>query len=1175
MADPLRRSLLLLLLTAASGGCHLVLGDFATIDAAVDSGRSPADASVDAVGLDAAGDATLSDRATGDAAPNDATAGDDVAAGDGAALNDSASGDDVAAGDAASPVDAGADPDVAIAPDAGPVDQMAAMDSARPDTASLDTSGIDAASADVAYPDLVPPDIFIGPDVLLPDVLLPDGIVFPDIFIPDIYTPPPADAGPIFDGFTFSDATAPDAHYDPNDPNGPPVNIVFVSSETIAPGLLGGFSGAQAICNNAALDAGITGTFVPWLSTTFQGASDRLLATKAQGWIRRDKRPFANTVADIVAGRIYYPPLLDENGAKILSGKVATGTQADGTVASDLTCEDWTSEAETLWTGDAFTSTEGWTDDDEDECDAPMHIYCFGTGRIATVTPVAPSGRIAFISSGTFTPGGAGRDTADYLCQQEASDAPIPAGNYKALLCTGGESAKARFTTDPNDPPWYRPDGVLIAPTAAAFFANADVLASINVTADQSEYVADERVYTGCQFLDQSATPPPCLDWTRNDAGTQVFHTVAHIPLLTELVIVAVAGVAVALLLAKLRLPTLVGLLIAGALVGPGGLALIGNLKDIQALAEVGVVLLLFTIGLEFSLARLRPIAKLVAVGGTLQVVLAVAGTTLVAWLWGESLPRGLFLGFLVALSSTAIVLRALSDRGELQAPHGNFIVGVLIFQDLCVVPMVLIVPILAGQGGATPWLALLIALAKAAAVVAATLLIARLVLPRLLRWVDQLRSREIFVLAVLAVCIGIAWLTSLAGLSLALGAFLAGLVLADTDFRERALGDVLPLRHAFTSLFFISLGMLFDPRAILEQPADIALLFGAFVVGKGAVAIAAAMAMRFPARVAWLAGAGLAQFGEFGFVLVTLGAALGLISTAETQVIITAGVLSMLVTPLWLKIAPKLTAGEAMLRPLERLLGVRGIDEPSPEHVALRDHVVVVGYGIGGRLLTQALHRAGAPYLVLEMNAETVRHARAEGEPVYYGDVSSPEALQHAGVDRARVIVLLINDPDAVHRALVRIRDCAPQIPVMVRTRFVAHAPDLRAMGVDEVVCEDLEAGVEVLARVRQHLDSDPDGDLDLDVLRGLRVDSLLVRAQSFGNGKRLLSLLEDRAGLVSVTLQRQGRLIGKIDPDDRLQTDDVVFLLGDREAVNRARTRLATGEPGAETAAHGESQE
>ncbi|MBM4380302.1 MAG: cation:proton antiporter, partial [Deltaproteobacteria bacterium] len=278
-----------------------------------------------------------------------------------------------------------------------------------------------------------------------------------------------------------------------------------------------------------------------------------------------------------------------------------------------------------------------------------------------------------------------------------------------------------------------------------------------------------------------------------------------HVPLLDELALIAALAVGVTLVLARLRLPTVAGLLAAGALAGPYGLGLVHSVSAIEVLAEVGVVLLLFTIGLEFSLARLGVIFGQVLVGGVLQVLLTTAAVAGVAVAVGEPAGRGVFYGFVFALSSTAIVLRALGERRELDAPHGRFIVGTLIFQDLLVVPMVLVVPLLGSAGGDNALASMGTAMLKAAAVVLLTLGVARLLVPRVLGFVAAAQGREVFLLAILGLCIGTAWLTSLAGLSLALGAFLGGMVVADTEYGHRAMGDILPLRDAFVSVFFVS----------------------------------------------------------------------------------------------------------------------------------------------------------------------------------------------------------------------------------------------------------------------------------------------------------------------------------------------------------------------------------
>lgn len=542
-----------------------------------------------------------------------------------------------------------------------------------------------------------------------------------------------------------------------------------------------------------------------------------------------------------------------------------------------------------------------------------------------------------------------------------------------------------------------------------------------------------------------------------------------------ELALLALLGVLVSLVLRRVRLPPVAGLLVVGAVAGPHGLELVGAHGRLEVLAEVGVVLLLFTIGLEFSLERLKAIARLVLLGGTLQVTLTTAATAGLSVALGLTPERSLLLGFVFALSSTAVVLRALGERQETDAPHGRFIVGVLIFQDLIVVAMLLVIPALGGTGEGSVAIQLGIAITKAALTVAGALIVARFILPRVLGWVEASRSREVFGLALVAVCLGTAWLTSHIGLSLALGAFLAGVVLADSNYAHRAFDDVAFARDVLTSMFFVSMGMLFNAQTVAERPLEVFVLLLGFVLGKGLIAAFAALVMRFPARVAWLAGAALAQFGEFGFVLATEGERVGLITRDELEPVFAAGLLSMLITRLVISAAPRFAAGEALLRPLERLLRVRGIDEVATEDRTMTDHVVIVGFGPGGQTLSKRLSECGQPYLVLDLNAQTVRTHRDAGVPIYYGDVTSREARRHAGVERATAVVLQINDPQAATRAVQAIRAEGEHVPIFVRARRSADARLLRQLGADHVVCEEESASALLIDDVLEHISPPP----------------------------------------------------------------------------------------------------
>jgi CPA2 family monovalent cation:H+ antiporter-2 len=412
---------------------------------------------------------------------------------------------------------------------------------------------------------------------------------------------------------------------------------------------------------------------------------------------------------------------------------------------------------------------------------------------------------------------------------------------------------------------------------------------------------------------------------------------------------------------------------VAGAILGPGGLGAVHDVEQVRRLAEIGVALLLFTIGLEFSLEELRRLGRILSLGGGLQVGLTTAAVALLAVLTGTSAPKGVFVGFLIALSSTAIVLKGLAERGEVDAPHGKLIVGILLFQDLCVVPMMLVAPALAGQGGGAE--ALVRPFLTAALVVAGALILARLVVPRVLHLVAATRRRDLFILAVVLRAAGIAWLTSLVGLSLALGAFLAGVVLAESEYGHQALADTLALRDIFTSLFFVSVGMLLDPGLIVSDAGAVLGLAVAVLVGKALVASLAGLAMRFPLRVAILAGIGLAQIGEFSFVLASLGGGLRLLEAQELRVFFGASVVTMLVAPLALRFGPGIAAGAARMRALDRLLS-RGRPEPEAPASGMSGHVLVLGYGVGGEMLAEVLGEAKLPFVVLDLNANR-RHAR------------------------------------------------------------------------------------------------------------------------------------------------------------------------------------------------------
>ncbi|HEX4628112.1 MAG TPA: cation:proton antiporter [Gemmatimonadales bacterium] len=539
--------------------------------------------------------------------------------------------------------------------------------------------------------------------------------------------------------------------------------------------------------------------------------------------------------------------------------------------------------------------------------------------------------------------------------------------------------------------------------------------------------------------------------------------------ILKDLAIIFAVSLLVVLTFHRIKLPALPGFIVAGVVLGPNALGLVADAHQVESLAEVGVILLLFTIGIEFSLSRLREMGRQVAAAGGAQVGLTVALAAAVAVAAGLRWEVALLVGFLVALSSTAIVLKGLADQGEIDAPHGRLATGVLVFQDLCVVPMMLVLPFLAGRssGGAV---GLLIALGKAVLVVIGVLILARSVVPRALALILQTRSRELFLIAVILIGTLTALGTAAAGASLALGAFLAGLVISESDYGHQAMAELLPFRDVFISLFFVTVGMLVHAGFLRDHPV---LALGGVAVIMGGKALLAAVGpalMGYSGRVALLAGLAVSQIGEFSFVLAREGRGAGLLAEGLYQTFLAVAVLTLLVTPFLLQGGPAIVDGLERVVPLDRLLpGLRrqviaAADQP------LTDHVIIAGYGLNGRNLAAALRSIQAPYLIVELNAQTVQQARARGEPAFYGDATREEILRGLGVERARMLVVAISDPTATRRMVRVARNLNPRVHIIARTRYVAEIPELTRLGADSVIPEEFETSIEIFARVLAH---------------------------------------------------------------------------------------------------------
>ncbi len=544
-----------------------------------------------------------------------------------------------------------------------------------------------------------------------------------------------------------------------------------------------------------------------------------------------------------------------------------------------------------------------------------------------------------------------------------------------------------------------------------------------------------------------------------------------HIPLLQDIVIMLGLSVGIIYLFQRLRLPIILGFLATGVIFGPGGFGFIQASHDIEIMAEIGVILLLFIIGLEFSLGDLARIKRVVFVGGMSQVLLTIASTTGVLLLAGMDSDKAVFMGFLISLSSTAIVLSLLQSSGLMNSPQGKVSLGILIFQDIIVVPMMLFTPMLAGSGGDL-LTELGILIIKVIVVVALLLLSARYVVPRLLEAIARTRSRELFLISIVVICFAVAWGTSSIGLSLSLGAFLAGLVISESEYSHQATGLIIPFREIFSSFFFVSIGMLLDISFVLEHMVYVLLItFGVFT-GKFLIVVLSTLILRYPIRTSLVVGFTLFQVGEFSFILATVGMENALLSDDVYQYFLSVSILTMAITPFIMKGAESLASRLLRRGQLEERIN-RTVDANAPVEERtedLHDHLVIIGYGLNGQNLADIARHAGIPYVILDVNMENVRNGREKGEPILHGDATNPYILEHIHIYKARVAVVAISDTSATRKVVSAIRNLCNTVHIMVRGRFLHEAHDYFKLGATEVISEEFESSVEIFVRVLQH---------------------------------------------------------------------------------------------------------
>ena len=639
--------------------------------------------------------------------------------------------------------------------------------------------------------------------------------------------------------------------------------------------------------------------------------------------------------------------------------------------------------------------------------------------------------------------------------------------------------------------------------------------------------------------------------------------------LLRDIISILAVSAVVLFLCNRIRIPAIVGFLLAGILVGPAGLQVVHAVHQVEQIAEIGVVLLMFTIGIEFSLESLLKIKKILLLGGIGQTAATFALVCAVMLLAGLHWPAAVFIGMVVTLSSTAIVMRSLQNRGEIDTPHGRTSLGILIFQDLLAIPMMLAVPLLSGYAG-LEMQALLVFMLKAAVFLIAVIVSARWILPGILHQIGRTRESDLFLITVILLGLGIAYASYSVGLSLALGAFIAGLILSASQYGQRALGNILPLRDIFLSFFFVSIGMMLSPAVIFANPG---IVFGgavALVVFKGAIVAGVALLLGLPLRSALICGMALAQVGEFSFVIASAGFKADLFPELYFQMFLAVSIFSMMVTPLLIMAAPRFAEFVSKLPLPHRLKFGNYAGEPRPK---LHDHLVIIGFGLNGRHMADAASAADIPHVIIDANSDTVRQERAAGRLIYHGDAACEPILLHAGIPDARVAVVAISDPIGTNRIVEQIRLLNPTIHIIARVRYIVHAERLLWLGANEIIPEEYESSIELFTRVlhkylvpRDSIDElvariradgyqmlrSPNpvktGLQDLaSTLSGMEIRSMHVQHNSNAVGRSLAELdLRKEYGITVLAISRTGRKVTLPDGDERFQEHDIVVLLG-----------------------------
>lgn len=650
-----------------------------------------------------------------------------------------------------------------------------------------------------------------------------------------------------------------------------------------------------------------------------------------------------------------------------------------------------------------------------------------------------------------------------------------------------------------------------------------------------------------------------------------------HIPILLEDIIILLGfSVIVVLLMQRLKIPSVLGFLITGVLIGPFGLGLISSIKEIEIIAEIGVILLLFVIGMELSIKQLRNMRKTVFIGGLFQVGVSVILAMFLSKFMGFEWDKSVFIGFLFSLSSTALVLKILQDRNEISEQHGKNALGILIFQDIIVVPMMLITPLIAGEGG-NIGIEIVTLLAKTVVVVIVTYILARYVVPRLLLAVVRTKNQELFLLTTISICFAVTFLTAKAGLSLALGSFIAGLIISESEYSHKATSTIIPFKILFTSIFFISIGMMLDLHFVIYNIAVILILVLLVFVVKSIVAGVAVYLLKYPTKTVIMTGLTLFQIGEFSFILSKVGIKYGLLTQETNQYFLSVTIFTMFMTPFIIQYSDKISS---------KLLNVFSKGNSKDQNIKvsvsletdkLKNHLVIIGFCEAGKNVARIAREVDISYIIIDSDIDVVNEAKKENEPIIFGDATDEHILNLACLKNARIAIIAFTKHKEALNIISTIRSLSQTVHLIIKTKSDNYIEEYIEYGADDVVSEKIETTIEIASHVlRNYLvpihqldtiinkfkednykvlrsNDEIPSQIHVNQLPELNIVNLHVMADSGSVvGKTIKdSDIRNKFGVSILAIIRNEKMINKITLDEKILQNDTLYISGDNEHI------------------------